>query len=130
MFFSLSAKIVRLVWFYATTLWAWAITQPLYYIYRHGPRIASFGFWYGADNMSLCSHLVPNINAAHWQQHPEVCMDIITRHFHSIVIGLLLLTLVICATSLFFCFLLRQCCMRPVIRGFQGVQSTLKKQKV
>lgn len=107
--------IVSILQSFLHTTWH-QVRTVLYFVYRHGP--AFLGFWHGIDDQSVCTHLVRNLDASHWRRQPELCHALIERHFHSYLIGFACMILLILSLSLFYCILLRICCIHPVLSIF------------
>lgn len=81
------------------------LINPLYYLYREGPHLQGFGFWYGQNDSFICAQ-ISKYDPEFWKEHPEHCDDLIRRHFNSYV------SLVITVFYLYFiketlCFVFR-----------------------
>lgn len=60
------------------------VLKPMYYVYRNGPSLHGFGFWYGQDDFTICSEL-SKAPYKHWEKNPSECQSLIDIHFHSFV---------------------------------------------
>lgn len=81
------------------------IMNPLYIIYRKGPRVNGFGFWEGKSNEEICSILTNTRNDI-WLNNHNDCIEIINRNYDSFVISIYTLLIVFlfwkCITILFY----------------------------
>ena len=81
------------------------ITNPLYILYRKGPRMNGFGFWEGKSDAEMCSILTNTMNDI-WLNNPSDCIEIINRNYGSFVISIYTLLLVFlfwkCITMFFY----------------------------
>lgn len=61
----------------------WAlIDAPFEYLYQHGPRIGSYGFWQNMPLPDICAELT-GVSAAHWREHQNVCKTLFLDRAHS-----------------------------------------------
>lgn len=61
------------------------ILTPLAKLYLWGPAVGGWGFWNGIETHDICTQKT-TIAAEFWKDHPEECIELIGKHFYSIVI--------------------------------------------
>lgn len=66
---------MNVVDFVSLVIWA-LIDGPFEYLYIHGPRVGSYGFWQNMPAADVCAEMT-GVGAAHWREHIAVCTETI-----------------------------------------------------
>lgn len=87
--------------------------NPLYILYRRGPGLNGFGFWYGKTNEEICSFLT-NSEPKIWERNQLDCNNIIERHYDAFAIMVYAMLCLLCLYKSFSSCITYITIIRPI----------------